>query len=66
MAIDLARFRVPRSIYLDFLEKIINEWFLTRTGREIAKREMASRRREKEWGRQKFSEIRHFKIHSIA
>lgn len=66
MAIDLERFRVPRPIYLDFLEKIIDEWFLTRTGREIAKREMISRRREKEWRRHKFKDIRHFKIHSIA
>ena len=47
VAIDIDRFRVPRSTYLNFLEKIINEWFLTWTAREIAKREMTSRRGEK-------------------
>ena len=65
MAIDLDRFRVPRTNYLNFLGKIINEWFLTPTAREMAKREMTSRRREKELGRLKPKEIRHFKIHSI-
>jgi len=65
MAIDLDRFRVPRSIYLNFLEKIINEWFLTRTAKEVATKEMISRRREKESGRLKPTEIFHFKIHSI-
>lgn len=65
MAIDLDRFRVPRSIYLDFLEKIINEWFLTWTARQIAKREMTSRRGEKELERLKPKEIRHHKIHTI-
>ena len=65
MAVDLERFRVPRSIYLNFLEKIINEWFLTRTAREIAKREMMSRRGEKELQRLKPKEIRHLKIHTI-
>jgi len=59
MAIDLDRFRVPRSIYLNFLEKIINEWFLTLTAREMAKREMTSRRGEKELGRLKPKKIRH-------
>jgi HD superfamily phosphodiesterase len=47
VATDIDRFHVPRSIYLRSLEKIINEWFLTQTAREIAKREMISRRREK-------------------
>ena len=65
MTIDLNRFCVPRSVYLNFLEKIINEWFLTLTGREIARREMTWRRREKKLDRQKSEEIRHFKIHSI-
>jgi hypothetical protein len=65
MAIDLDRFRVPRRIYLNFLGKIINEWFLTWTAREMAKREMTSRRAEKESGRLKPKEIRNFKIHRI-
>jgi HD superfamily phosphodiesterase len=65
MAIDLDRFRVPRAIYLNFLGKIINEWFLTLTAREMAKREMISRREEKESGRLKPKALRHFKIHSI-
>ena len=58
MAVDLDRFRVPRPIYLNFLEKIINEWFLTSTGRELAKREMISRRKEKGLDKQKPKEMR--------
>ena len=46
--VETKRFNVPRSIYLDFLEKIINEWFLTPTARGLAKKEMSSRRYEKE------------------
>jgi hypothetical protein len=65
MAVDLDRFRVPRSIYLNFLGKIINEWFLTPSAREMAKREMISRRTEKELGKGKPKELRRFKIHSI-
>jgi HD superfamily phosphodiesterase len=46
--VETERFNVPRSIYLSFLEKIINEWFLTPTGRGLAEKEMLSRRYEKE------------------
>jgi len=46
--VETERFNVPRSIYLSFLEKIINEWFLTPTARGLAKKEILSRRYEKE------------------
>jgi HD superfamily phosphodiesterase len=59
MAVDLDRFRMLRSIYLDFLEKMINEWFLTSTAKEIAKREIVLRRGERESGRRKPKKIRH-------
>lgn len=47
MAVDLERFRVPRREYLIFLEAIINQWFLTPTGREAAKREISLRKKER-------------------
>jgi len=46
LAIDLDRFRVPRSQYLLFLEKRIDPWFLTPTGKEIAMREILLRKKE--------------------
>ena len=46
--VETERFNVPRSIYLSFLEKIINEWFLTPTARGLAKKEILSRRYENE------------------
>jgi HD superfamily phosphodiesterase len=46
--VETERFNVRRSIYLDFLEKIINAWFLTPTARGLAKKEIFSRRYEKE------------------
>jgi HD superfamily phosphodiesterase len=46
--VETERFNVQRSIYLDFLEKITNEWFLTPTARGLAKKEILSRRYEKE------------------
>ncbi len=46
--VETERFNVPRSIYLSFLEKIINEWFLTPTARELAKKEILSRRCKKD------------------
>ncbi|NWG01630.1 MAG: HD domain-containing protein [Syntrophaceae bacterium] len=64
--VETERFNVPRSIYLNFLEKIIKEWFLTKTGREIAKSEMASRRKEKESGKLGAKKKRHLKIHRIV
>ena len=45
MTIDLNRFRIPRREYLAFLEAIIDHWFLTPTGKEIAKKEIFLRKR---------------------
>jgi HD superfamily phosphodiesterase len=47
MTIDLNRFRIPRREYLVFLEAIIDHWFLTTTGKEIARREIFLRKRGK-------------------
>jgi HD superfamily phosphodiesterase len=47
MAVDLDRFRIPRREYLIFLEAIINYWFLTPTGREVARREISLRKKER-------------------
>jgi HD superfamily phosphodiesterase len=46
MAVDLDRFQIPRREYLIFLEAITNHWFLTPTGREVARREMSFRKKE--------------------
>jgi len=46
LAIDLHRFRIPRSKYLLFLEEIIDQWFLTPTAKEIAKKEIRLRKRD--------------------
>jgi HD superfamily phosphodiesterase len=46
MTIDLDRFRIPRREYLVFLEAIIDHWFLTPTGREIARKEISLRKRD--------------------
>ena len=46
MAIDLDRFHIPRREYLIFLEAIINHWFLTPTGKEVARREISLRKKE--------------------
>jgi HD superfamily phosphodiesterase len=40
MAVDLNRFHIPRREYLVFLEAIIDDWFLTPTGEEIARKEI--------------------------
>lgn len=45
MDIDLDRFRIPRKKYLTFLERMIDHWFLTPTGKEIAKKEIFLRKR---------------------
>jgi HD superfamily phosphodiesterase len=47
MAVDLDRFRIPRREYLIFLEAIINYWFLTPTGREVARKEISLRKKER-------------------
>ena len=47
MAVDLDRFHIPRREYLIFLEAIINHWFLTPTGREVARREISLRKNER-------------------
>ncbi len=62
MAIDIDRFGVPRSLYLNFMEKIINQWFLTRTAKEIAQQEIISRKGKKESDRRRPKKIRHLKI----
>ena len=49
MTIDLDRFKVSRSKYLFFLERIIDQWFFTTTAREIAKKEILSRKKEREY-----------------
>lgn len=45
MAIDLGRFHIPRRDYLVFLEAIIDHWFLTPTGKEIARKEILLRKK---------------------
>jgi HD superfamily phosphodiesterase len=45
MDIDLDRFRIPRKKYLTFLERMIDHWFLTPAGKEIAKKEIFLRKR---------------------
>jgi hypothetical protein len=47
MAIDLHRFQIPHRKYLIFLEGIIDQWFLTSAGKEIARREIFLRRSER-------------------
>jgi HD superfamily phosphodiesterase len=45
--IDLHWFHVTRRVYLDFLEGIIGQWFLTATAKEIAKKEIGLRKQQK-------------------
>jgi HD superfamily phosphodiesterase len=47
MTIDLGRFHIPRQEYLVFLEAIIDYWFLTATGKEIARKEIFLRKKDK-------------------
>jgi HD superfamily phosphodiesterase len=47
MVIDLGRFRIPRQQYLVRLEAIIDHWFLTATGKEIARKEICLRKKDK-------------------
>ena len=44
MAIDLDRFRISRQRYLLFLERIIDQWFLTPAGKNVAKKEIHLRK----------------------
>jgi len=46
MAIDRERFQIPRREYLVFLEGIIDQWFLTPTGKRIAKKEILLRKHD--------------------
>ena len=46
MAIDLDRFRISRQRYLLFLERIIDQWFLTPAGKSMAKKEIYLRKRD--------------------
>jgi HD superfamily phosphodiesterase len=45
MTIDLNRFHIPRREYLVFLEAIVDHWFLTPTGKEIARKEIFLRKK---------------------
>jgi HD superfamily phosphodiesterase len=47
MAIDLGWFHIPRREYLVFLKAIIDHWFLTPTGKEIARKEILSRKKDR-------------------
>lgn len=46
MAIDVDRFRTRRGDYLGYLEKHIEKWFFLPASRQLAKEELAQRRRE--------------------
>jgi HD superfamily phosphodiesterase len=46
MAIDVNRFRTRRGDYLSYLERHIEKWFFLPASRQLAKEELARRRRE--------------------
>jgi HD superfamily phosphodiesterase len=46
MAIDLNRFHVDRGDYLRYLERHIEKWFFLPASRQLAREELARRRRE--------------------
>ncbi len=46
LAIDLSRFHVHRGDYLSYLEKRIEKWFFLSASRQLAREELAQRRRE--------------------
>jgi len=46
MTIDRERFQIPCREYLVFLEGIIDQWFLTPTGKRIAKKEILLRKHD--------------------
>ncbi len=47
LAIDMDRFRTSRNSRLNFLEKQVKEWFFLPASRQLAKKELAQRRKEK-------------------
>jgi HD superfamily phosphodiesterase len=46
VAIDLNRFHINRGEYLGYLERHIEKWFFLSSSRQLAKEELAQRRRE--------------------
>jgi HD superfamily phosphodiesterase len=46
MAIDLNRFHIHRGDYLSYLERHIEKWFFLSASRQLAREELAQRRRE--------------------
>ena len=46
VAIDLNRFPIPRGNYLDYLEKHIEIWFFLSASHQLAREELARRRKE--------------------
>jgi len=47
LSIDLSRFHIPRREYLVFLEATVDNWFLTRTGKEVARKEILLRKKDR-------------------
>jgi HD superfamily phosphodiesterase len=47
LAIDMDRFRTSRISRLNFLEKQVEEWFFLSASRQLARKELAQRRNEK-------------------
>jgi HD superfamily phosphodiesterase len=46
VAIDLNRFRIHRGDYLSYLERHIEKWFFLSASRQLAREELAQRRKE--------------------
>jgi hypothetical protein len=46
MAIDSDRFRIPRTIHINFLEEQIEKWLFLPTSRKLAGGEIDRRRKE--------------------
>jgi hypothetical protein len=46
MAINLNRFHIHRGDYLGYLESHIEKWFFLSASRQLAREELAQRRRE--------------------
>jgi HD superfamily phosphodiesterase len=46
MAIDSDRFRIPRTIHINFLEEQIEKWLFLPTSRKLAREEIDRRRKE--------------------
>jgi len=47
LAIDMDRFQISRISRLNFLEKQVEEWFFLSASRQLARKELAQRRNEK-------------------